>query len=284
MLTTLSAERGRAMPASKILVAAAAAAVLGLAACGTSQPTNAAEVTCGTGTHLMATHCVVDAPPTTTQAPTTTIAPPTTAPATTVPAPPVEVNVNINGPTVNAPVARPTSIPVAASYDATAVAPNVIEDGTHFGYLTAWNVTSFSFDRVDVLPDGSWKNTNPKVRTLPLPANTTGIPYVGMPIQVVVQNQHMMSITSVSTPTPTHILPEYNYLAGCTDDIPVDVANNLTDAMGIGRDELVLALDCTTGIGSAFQAHNAPDTEVQLFWSMELRQWSWTIADEQCGC
>jgi hypothetical protein len=42
-----------------------------------------------------------------------------------------------------------------------------------------------------VLPDGTWSNTNTKVRTLPTDPQVWAVsyPYSGQPIEVVVQNQ-----------------------------------------------------------------------------------------------
>jgi hypothetical protein len=88
---------------------------------------------------------------------------------------------------------RAVSTPVPA--DPLRIPPGVIEDGVHYGYLGRSGNASFSFDRADILPDGSWKNTNPKMRTLPF---SQYIPWPsGTPIQVIVDNQRVTWVTAL---------------------------------------------------------------------------------------
>lgn len=82
-----------------------------------------------------------------------------------------------------------------APADPLRIAPGVIEDGVHYGYLMASTSGSFSFDKADVQADGSWKNVNPKLRTLPF---SEYIPWPsGTPIQVTVVNQRVAWVTAL---------------------------------------------------------------------------------------
>lgn len=70
----------------------------------------------------------------------------------------------------------------------------VIEDGYHVGYLVSSGVDTFSFDMAEILEDGSWKNVNPKIRTLPV---NSAVNYVygapaGVPIELYVENQRVL--------------------------------------------------------------------------------------------
>jgi hypothetical protein len=82
-----------------------------------------------------------------------------------------------------------------APADPLRIPPGVIEDGVHYGYLVSSQPGSFVFDRVDVLPNGEWQNVNPKTRTLPFP-DSLPLPS-GTPIQVVVQNQHVVQLMAL---------------------------------------------------------------------------------------
>ncbi len=69
----------------------------------------------------------------------------------------------------------------------------VIEDGHHVGFLVSRTDTSFSFDMAEIRPDGSWKNENPRIRTLPMSptADHLGGALPGTPIQLYVVGQHV---------------------------------------------------------------------------------------------
>ena len=76
--------------------------------------------------------------------------------------------------------------------DPTLIPPGTIRDGVHYGYLTdADGLYELTFDRADVAADGTWKNTNSKLRTLPTSpaAWTFSYRYAGMPIEVIVQGR-----------------------------------------------------------------------------------------------
>ena len=146
--------------------------------------------------------------PATTAAPTTP--PPTASPATAAPpvvvqpAPPIVVQqpqppVIVQQPPV---IVQQPPIVVAAPqpqvvHDPSLIPPGTIEDGVHYGYLTnAQGMYELTFDRVDVATDGTWKNTNSKLRTLPTnpAAWTFAYRYAGMSIQVIVQGQRVTGV------------------------------------------------------------------------------------------
>ena len=81
------------------------------------------------------------------------------------------------------------------------IPPGTIEDGVHVGYLMSQGQGWFSFDRADVEADGTWTNVNPKVRTLPYA--TTVAAANGTPVEVVVQNQHVVAVTPSSVAPST---------------------------------------------------------------------------------
>ena len=123
-----------------------------------------------------------EAPPTT-EAPTTRAAPA---------APPVDIDINVNGPDVITPAA-PVYVPappapVVVSDDPWLIPPGTIEDGVHVGYLTAYGPNWISFDRADVDANGTWTNVNPKVRTMPWNHDIVRM-WSGMPIEIHVQNR-----------------------------------------------------------------------------------------------
>jgi hypothetical protein len=98
------------------------------------------------------------------------------------------------------PVVIPAPAPPVVQADPTRIPPGVIEDGVHYGYLTSsQGMVQLTFDRADVQPDGSWSNTNSKLRTLPTDPSVWmfSYPYSGQPIEVVVQNQHVTAVYAV---------------------------------------------------------------------------------------
>ena len=132
--------------------------------------------------------------------------PPTTAapPIVVQPAPPIVVQ-QPQPPVIvqQAPViVQQPPVVVAAPqpqvvYDPTLIPPGTIEDGVHYGYLTSFQgMYQLTFDRVDVAADGTWKNTNSKLRTLPTnpAAWTFSYPYAGMPIQINVQGERVTGV------------------------------------------------------------------------------------------
>jgi hypothetical protein len=81
--------------------------------------------------------------------------------------------------------------------DPNLIPPGTIEDGVHYGYLTNFQgMYQLTFDRVDVAPDGSWTNTNSKLRTLPTDPSVWCFVnrYAGQSIEVVVQSQHVVGV------------------------------------------------------------------------------------------
>jgi hypothetical protein len=131
----------------------------------------------------------------------------------------VRVDVNItnegtdvvvpDGPVVVAPAAPPVVVapapvvvapapaPVVVA-DPARIAPGVIEDGVHHGYLYGWSDEHFSFDRADVAADGTWTNNNPRLRTLTIgywPFDTAPESlWSGEAIEVHVQDQHVTAV------------------------------------------------------------------------------------------
>ena len=115
-----------------------------------------------------------------------------------VPAPvPVDVNVSID----DVEVPETVNVPAPPPHDPDLIPPGVIEDGVHVGYVTDFEGWEFTFDRADVAPDGSWTNTNTKLRTLPMSIDRwQGGPLVsGMPIEIHVQNQRVVSAYILDT-------------------------------------------------------------------------------------
>ena len=57
-------------------------------------------------------------------------------------------------------------------------------------------MTSFSFDMAEILPDGSWKNENPKIRTLPVDPALNGVYGAppGAPIELLVEQQRVVYV------------------------------------------------------------------------------------------
>lgn len=119
---------------------------------------------------------------------------------------------------------QPEPAPATPLVDPLQIEPGVIEDGIHYGYLVSSAVRSFTFDRADVQADGSWSNTNPKLRTLPYAGS---IPWSsGTAIQIVVQDQRVTSVAMVAPPAasdPLRIEPgviedgvHYGYLVSST--------------------------------------------------------------------
>lgn len=95
--------------------------------------------------------------------------------------------------------AAPPATPPPPPSDPFLIPPGVIEDGYHVGYLVSQSATSFSFDRADIQDDGTWKNVNPKVRTLPVSTSANllyGAP-PGTPIELFVSSQHVDWVVSL---------------------------------------------------------------------------------------
>ena len=93
------------------------------------------------------------------------------------------------------------SQPAEPAEDPMRIPAGVIEDGTHHGYLVERTDGAFTFDRADVRADGSWTNVNPKLRTLPYAG---AVPWAdGTPIEVVVENQHVTSVSATTSGPPT---------------------------------------------------------------------------------
>jgi len=93
--------------------------------------------------------------------------------------------------TTVAPSPVPTTVAAPPPYDPNAVAPGVIEDGRHFGFVVNFPTPgTFSFDRAEV-GDGYWTNENPRLRELP----TAGarLDY-GMPVEIIVENQRVTAV------------------------------------------------------------------------------------------
>ena len=92
-------------------------------------------------------------------------------------------------------VASVASTTPPAPVDPLRIPPGVIEDGVHYGYLMGSTSGSFTFDKADVLANGSWQNVNPKLRTLPF---SQYIPWPsGTPIQVTVTSQRVTWVDAV---------------------------------------------------------------------------------------
>jgi hypothetical protein len=91
-----------------------------------------------------------------------------------------------------------TTTPATPS-DPYLIPSGVIEDGDHVGYLTALGDTWFSFDMAEIQADGSWKNENPKIRTLPVApsANMLYGALPGTPIELYVANQHVVWVVGL---------------------------------------------------------------------------------------
>ncbi len=173
-----------------------------LTACGSSKDPVAAPTEAPT---TLAPATSTTPPPAASPAPDTT--PPTTAalPIVVQPVPPIVIQqpqppVIVQQPPVI--VQQQPPVVVAAPqpqvvYDPTLIPPGTIEDGVHYGYLTSFQgMYQLTFDRVDVAADGTWKNTNSKLRTLPTnpAAWTFSYPYAGMPIQIDVQGQRVTGV------------------------------------------------------------------------------------------
>ena len=97
-----------------------------------------------------------------------------------------------------APAPPPVVIPAPAPRDPHLILPGTVEDGVHSGYLTdVEGMYQLTFDRVDVQPDGSWTNTNAKLRTLPTDPNvwTFGYRDAGQSVEIVIQDQRVTGIS-----------------------------------------------------------------------------------------
>ena len=76
----------------------------------------------------------------------------------------------------------------------------MIDDGWHYGYLVENGNGWFSFDRADVNPDGTWTNNNSKVRRLPFEGYDVWYLVGGEPIEVYIENQHVVSLAGIAEP------------------------------------------------------------------------------------
>lgn len=142
----------------------------------------------------------------------TTVTPPTT-PAPTMPATTTTTATSTSTTTTTTTPAPTTTLApeTTVAVDPLLIAPGTIEDGIHVGYLVSQSPGSFAFDRADVAPDGSWSNTNPLVRTLPIatPLSLAN----GSPIVVVVQSQRVLDASSIvpatapTVPNPPPLTP-----------------------------------------------------------------------------
>jgi len=151
---------------------------IGLAACGDGDGDDSASPS---------TEPVTSDTAATTTPPT---ARPTTEPTTTAPPETAAPTTELVPETTLAP---PVSTAAPAPGDPLLIPPGTIEDGTHYGYLVSQSPGWFAFDRADVAADGSWSNTNPKVRNLPIGAELALVD--GTPIVVVVQAQRVVDAT-----------------------------------------------------------------------------------------
>ena len=147
------------------------------------------------------------APPTTT-APSPTAAPTTPAPAPQPPIvieqpqPPIIVQQQPQSPVIvqqtPAPViVQQRSQPPIVYSDPWQIAPGVIENGVHYGYISSIDSSGsgFYFDRADVQADGTWSNTNNKERYLPYAHSYQG--YSGEAVEVHVVDQRVAAVFSV---------------------------------------------------------------------------------------
>ena len=92
--------------------------------------------------------------------------------------------------TAVAPSPVPTTV-AAPPYDPNTVAPGVIEDGRHFGFVVNFPTPgTFSFDRAEV-GDGYWTNENPRLRELPMAG--ARLDY-GMAVEIIVENQRVTAV------------------------------------------------------------------------------------------
>lgn len=88
--------------------------------------------------------------------------------------------------------------PPPAPSDPYRIPSGVIDDGYHVGYLVDHGFERFSFDMAEILDDGSWKNVNPKIRTLPVASE---VDYLydappGVPIELAVENQYVVWVVA----------------------------------------------------------------------------------------
>ena len=103
-----------------------------------------------------------------------------------------ELNTQLAEANTPPPVSAPPAPP--EPNDPYLITSGVIEDGYHVGYLVSSGLDTFSFDMAEILADGSWKNVNPKIRTLPVNPVVNyvyGAP-AGVPIELYVENQRVL--------------------------------------------------------------------------------------------
>ena len=184
-------------PARRAAVVACTAvlAVLGLAACGDSEPTTEA-----------AERPTVNEAPETTEAPEpeTTEAPQdeerkTTAAAEEPVEVDVDVDVDIETPDVDVETPAPAPAPAppppapAPARDNLQIPAGMIEDGHHYGYLTMVGPNYIDFDRATPIPGDGWENNKTTVRRLPFVSDWEGgypteLPW---PVEIYVSGQYL---------------------------------------------------------------------------------------------
>ena len=114
----------------------------------------------------------------------------------------------------------PTPVPTTVAappppYDPNAVAPGVIEDGRHFGFVVNFPTPgTFSFDRADVV-DGYWTNENPRLRELPMAG--ARLDY-GMAVEVMVENQRVTAVYPTQPGPAPVAADETRVAAGVIED------------------------------------------------------------------